>query len=194
MNQNIRKLFTDKLSKIYLLDTKILGFFTLLFIVLFSYVLYKSYLSEYLIKLEVEQTEEINLKEDIVKSSIIIKSIPSFTSKLVELDILDKSLDEKLFASGEISLIMILFSGLVEDSGLNIVSIQPDSDGNVLKNNIWSKQINISLQGNAKSLSYFISELVTGQKIMQVSEMKVARVNDDLLDIHMVISIFYLRK
>ncbi|MDD3265979.1 MAG: type 4a pilus biogenesis protein PilO [Burkholderiales bacterium] len=156
--------------------------------------MYKSYLSEYLIKLEVEQTEEINLKEDIVKSSIIIKSIPSFTSKLVELDILDKSLDEKLFASGEISLIMILFSGLVEDSGLNIVSIQPDSDGNVLKNNIWSKQINISLQGNAKSLSYFISELVTGQKIMQVSEMKVARVNDDLLDIHMVISIFYLRK
>lgn len=194
MNQKIKYLIINKLQFIYLWDIRILIVLTISFSSICSYALYKGYVSEYEMHLCIEQSDEYQLNEEVIQYSAIIESISLFKNKLIELDALDKSLNEKFFVNGDVSSIIVLLNEIIENSDLSIVTINAESDGEVLKNNIWFKPINISLQGSSKSLSNLIYELTKSKKIMQTNEMKITRVNDDMLDIHMVISIFYLRK
>lgn len=191
MNQKIRQLF---FNGVHLWNAKVLLFITISLSIISSYIIYRTYLFEYVVNLEIQRIEEDRLRVDINKSSIIVKNIPLFTAKLMELDKLDQLLNDKLFYSDDTPSMIILLSETIEASGLNIVSINPDSEDVFIKNNIWTKEFHILLQGDPKSLGDFIYELARLKKIIQINEMKVVRISESTLDINMIVSTFYLRK
>lgn len=194
MNQHIRGLFIDKIKSIYLWDIRGLLLLTILFSGIFSYVLYVGYIEIYNARLRIEYDHEITLKQEIINNFAIVKSLSLYESKMLELEELDQSLNEKLFYGDEVSSVIILINEVAGHSGLSITSINPEINSDKLKNNIESKHINVILEGDSASLNEFIYELVKLKKVMQISEMKINRIDDNKLDIHLILTIFQLVK
>lgn len=191
-----------KIKPIYQWSVSILMLFSLILIIVLSFLIYNNVTVDYYDKLTSLQSEEGNLKQQILEKHSSIKKIPIYLAKTSELDRLESTVNQQFPDDDEIPNMLIQINQMAEQSNVAILNMLPSVEEKILsestpnssdQSKIWSKSFTVVTTSSTEGFVKFIYAIAKYQRVLQVSDVKVQRATDDSINAAMIITIFYIK-
>ncbi len=196
-NKNIRQI---KITPIYLWRPVILLPLLVFILILVTYLIYNNYTVDQANRLRNLVLEEDKLKSELSLKYGQVKSVPLFINKMKDLRQLESQVSQRFPNSEELSLVLIQINQVAEDTNVNITSFSPKNLNKVelvggnKTGNIMTETYNLNLSANYIDFVNFIFQLSKLARLTEVTNVNMARVDDNKINVNLDIKIFYSRK
>ena len=204
MADDIKNKFNLKieLSQPYLWDIKILLLLALLLFAGLGYLIHNNIISDVLTDLTGLRTEEVQLKQSVSEQYGLIKVLPEYQAKALELNQVESLVNHHFPNGDETPKMLVDISQLAELSGASVVNFLPSSDdktynesGINLPNNskIYIRTFSLNGSSSAEGFVAFLYRLASFPRVIQVNTASIDRVDDSKVNFVMTISIFFVK-
>ena len=196
-NKNIRQL---KITPIYLWRPVILLPLLVFILILVTYLIYNNYTVDQANRLRNLALEEDKLKSELSLKYGQVKSVPLFINKMKDLGQLESQVSQRFPNTEELSLVLIQINQVAEDTNVNITNFSPKNLNKVelvggnKTGNIMTETYNLNLNANYIDFVNFIFQLSKLARLTEVTNVNMARVDDNKINVNLDIKIFYSRK
>lgn len=194
-NLNLGKL---KLKPIYMWQITTLILFTLVLMLILSFVIYKNYTYENKDKLFQLQQDEQTLKDDLTRKVSLLNSIDLYRKKESDLNDLYAKVGLQFPTSEELPNVLIQINQVSEDSDFKIKNFTPKSaaivkeDSSAAKSDkINSRVYSLSASGTFDDAIKFFYQIAKIPRVMELSNFQMSRIDDAQISISCDVTIFY---
>ncbi len=194
-NLNLGKL---KLKPIYMWQITTLISFTLVLMLILSFVIYKNYTYENKDKLFQLQQDEQTLKDDLIRKVSLLNSIDLYRKKESDLNDLYAKVGLQFPTSEELPNVLIQINQVSEDSDFKIKNFTPKSAAAVKEDSsagksdkINSRVYSLSASGTFDDAIKFFYQIAKIPRVMELSNFQMSRIDDAQISISCDVTIFY---
>lgn len=191
-----------KIKPVYQWSMPLLLVSSLILVVILSFLVYNNLTVDYYEKYSSLQNEENNLKQQIYEKHSSIKKVPIYLAKMAELDLLESTVNKQFPDDDEIPNMLIQINQMAEQSNVAILNMLPSVEEKLLsestpnstdQNKIWSKSFSVMANSSTEGFVKFLYAIAKYPRVLQVSDVKIQRVDDNSINVAMMITIFYVK-
>lgn len=172
--------------------------FTLVLMLILSFVIYKNYTYENKDKLFQLQQDEQTLKDDLTRKVSLLNSIDLYRKKESDLNDLYAKVGLQFPTSEELPNVLIQINQVSEDSDFKIKNFTPKSaaivkeDSSAAKSDkINSRVYSLSASGTFDDAIKFFYQIAKIPRVMELSNFQMSRIDDAQISISCDVTIFY---
>lgn len=187
-----------KLKPIYMWQITTLILFTLMLMLVLSFVIYKNFTYENKDKLFQLQQDEQTLKDDLTRKVSLLNSIDLYREKESALNDLYAKVGLQFPTSEELPNVLIQINQVSEDSDFKIKNFTPKSpaavkeDSSAAKSDkINSRVYSLSASGTFDDAIKFFYQIAKIPRVMELSNFQMSRIDDAQISISCDVTIFY---
>lgn len=172
--------------------------FTLVLMLILSFVIYKNYTYENKDKLFQLQQDEQTLKDDLTRKVSLLNSIDLYRKKESDLNDLYAKVGLQFPTSEELPNVLIQINQVSEDSDFKIKNFTPKSAATVKEDSsaaksdkINSRVYSLSASGTFDDAIKFFYQIAKIPRVMELSNFQMSRIDDAQISISCDVTIFY---
>ncbi|TXI97163.1 MAG: hypothetical protein E6Q32_12415 [Neisseriales bacterium] len=187
-----------KLKPIYMWRLTTLILFTLILMLVLSFLIYKNFTYENKDKLFQLQQDEQTLKDDLTRKVSLLNSIDLYREKESALNDLYAKVGLQFPTSEELPNVLIQINQVSEDSDFKIKNFTPKSpvavkeDSSAAKGDkINSRVYSLSASGTFDDAIKFFYQIAKIPRVMELSNFQMSRVDNAQISISCDVTIFY---
>lgn len=187
-----------KVKPIYMWQITTLILFTLMLMLVLSFLIYKNFTYENKDKLSQLQQDEQTLKDDLVRKVSLLNSIDLYKEKESALNDLSAKVGLQFPTSEELPNVLIQINQVSEDSDFKIKNFTPKSPAIAKENSsaeksdkINSRVYSLSASGTFDDAIKFFYQIAKIPRVMELSNFQMSRIDDAQINISCDVTIFY---
>jgi Tfp pilus assembly protein PilO len=187
-----------KLKPIYMWQLTTLILFTLILMLVLSFLIYKNFTYENKDKLFQLQQDEQTLKDDLTRKVSLLNSIDLYREKESALNDLYAKVGLQFPTSEELPNVLIQINQVSEDSDFKIKNFTPKSPAAVKEDSsaakgdkINSRVYSLSASGTFDDAIKFFYQIAKIPRVMELSNFQMSRVDNAQISISCDVTIFY---